>query len=372
MYSYNRRPGSPERIVRRFLASQVKILVDVLGTLEARKRFPSYDQGVIATFESGLHLYRIFDGAELARILKTGKITGGTYSVKAERAHGASWGENITAVIEWGNTIRDKRLGGDLFLAKLDATGKKFYHLDPGIGPIDPSVRTQDAMMDRAKISTGLGASIMDVDLHDVDLFVVHPNHRIEPLSIDEAKAYVEKRPKKDVDLQQVHGQLFQGTIFGVDVRVLQDKGTWKVVTNDDRIIASGSPSKEDAIELAQMAIHMRPERPIPMTHDILEQKRRYQKHFEPDEDPEKVRGNYALKPKDRVKVTKGSNALGIKSGIQAVVADVYQRKGERTVLVKLMIGSHPVTLYATHPNRLGDEEVALMNSKGDRILIRR
>lgn len=362
-----------ERVARRFFASTIKILVDVPATVAVRERFSAHPEAVIATFATSITLYRIFDDAELIRILSSGKITGGTYSVKAERAHGASWGENITAVIEWGNALRNKRLGGDLFLAKLGAGGFRFFHLDPEIGPIDPNgPNEQPAAMDRARISTALGASVMDVGLHDVGLFVVHPNHQLTAISVEEAKEYVAQRPKKDVDLREIHHQLLQGTILGVDVRVWFDKGKWGVYTNEDRQFVFGANTKEDAIELAKMGIHMRPANPMRMDAVLLEHKRRYEKHFEQDEDPDKIRGAHALKPRDKVRVTKGSNNLGIKSHSQGIVADVFQLKGESRVMVKILFDDRPVTLYAIHSNRLADPEIPLMNSRGDRILIQR
>lgn len=99
---------------------------------------------------------------------------------------------------------------------------------------------------------------------------------------------------------------------------------------------------------------------------------------------PEVIRDpSWGLKPKDKVIVTKGSRGLGVGTRASARVLDVWQRKGEREVMVKLFFpfprkfsdgrwSRDDLTLYATHPNRLGDAEVALMNSRGDRILIRK
>lgn len=359
------------RIVRRFLASHIKVIVDVPETLDARRKFPAHPEAVIASFASPITLYRIFDGEEMVRILSTGKITGGTYSVKAERSHGASWGSDMESVIRWGNNLRGKRLGDDLFLARLHASGKKFFHLDPEIRDIDPNgPSTQTMGMDANRINLSLGASVMDVSLGDVDLSLVHPDGRVEPLSANDAKSYVNKRVTKDVDLRKVHDKFYQGSIFGVDVRIYAEGDFWKVFLNDDRQIVSGAKTKDDAIELAQMSIKIRPDKPVPMDGSILEQKRRYEKHFDVGDDPNKVRGNYALKPKDRVTVIKGSSKIGIKTYSKLIVADVYQVKGERAVTVKVLDGSRPIVLYATHPNRLGDKEIALLDSRGSRILV--
>jgi hypothetical protein len=182
-----------KRVAARHLqASQVRILVDVPATLAAREKFKAHPEAVIATFDSSLTLYRIFDGEELARILSSGKITGGNYAVKAERAHGASWGEDISAVIRWGNQIRGARLGKKLYLARLDATGFRFFHLDPEIPDIDPNGPSeQPATMNRARINVGLGASIIDVGLDDVDLYTVREDGQISKLTTAEAKAQV-------------------------------------------------------------------------------------------------------------------------------------------------------------------------------------
>jgi len=419
------------RVLRRYLrASSARILIDRDATNKARQS--AFKECIVAEFDSSFPLYRIFDGEELSRVLRSGKFTGGTYAVKAERAHGASWGASITEVISVGNNqLRGKRYGDDLFLAKLDPIGMTFFHLDPNV-PFDPDgPPIQEASMQTSVCNFQLGASVL-ASLHDVDLFVVHSNHQMEPLSLDEAKAYAAKRPAKDVDLRPVHGGLLQGSILGVDVRVIQDHGQWSVVLNDDRILVSGAqtkdeaiqlaeqsiranpqnpktvdptavtvlgvdlsvskngtrwivvtqdnrtivsdaPTKEDAIELAKLSILTSPSRPIPMPFAVLQDKRKYDKHFEPDADPKKVRGQFGLKPRDHVEVTKGAPALKINARERGVVADVWQEQGDRAVHVKLLFGKRPFTFYATHPNRLQDDEIALLHSMaGRRILVRK
>ena len=367
------------RIVARYLTAsgQVKILVDVPETLRARDKYAGFTECVIATFGGPITLFRIFDDAELARILASGKITGGTYAVKAERAYGASWGADKGTVIQGGNRLRGGRLGADLFLARFEASGRKFFHLGPEIDPIDPNgLHEQVRMMNVSRINWGLGASVPDVSVGDVDLFTVQVDGQIQKISPSEAKDLVDKRPTKDVDLRAVHGELLQGSIFGVDVRIYpktNSVGTfWGVYLNDDRQIVSGALTKEDAVELAQISIKMRPEKPVPMDGEILARRRQYERHFKVDEDPKKIRGSYALKPKDRLMVDKGSSKLGIKAHSTLTVADVFQLKGERDVWVKLLHDRTPIVLYATHPNRLTDDPIALLDSMGSRILVRR
>ena len=364
------------RVLSRFQsrkAHAVRVVIDRDATLKAREHFPSMGDQIVGTFEGSAKLFRVFDGEELSRVLQSGLISGGTYSAKAERSHGASWGENMHALIEWGNRLRGKRYGDDIFLAEVDIGGRTFHHLDPKV-PFDPSgPAKQSVSMDLSICSAGLGCS-MKVPLSDATLFVVGTDGHVKPITPTQAKEYVTGRPAKDVDLREVNPQLLQGHILGLDVRVWLDKGSWKVITNDDRVIASDAPTKEDAIELAQMAIRMRPGKPVPMSFAILEQQRRYKKHFEPDDDPNKTRGVFALKPRDKVEVTKGSRALGVPAYAKGIVADVYQQAGEREIRVKILFdrSPKPLVLYATHANRLGDDEIALMNGGGDRILIRK
>jgi hypothetical protein len=177
----------PTRIARRVAArfvqaAAVRILVDVPATLATRKRYSAFPGIVIATFDQSFPLYRVFDGEELKRILTTGKITGGQYAVKPEREHGASWGYNITDVINGGNRLRGKRLGKDIYLAKLDAFDKRFAHLDPEI-QFDPEGPTeQEAVMQKDRCYWGLGCSVIDVALDDVDIFEVAESGQLTAL----------------------------------------------------------------------------------------------------------------------------------------------------------------------------------------------
>ena len=155
-----------------------------------------------------------------------------------------------------------------------------------------------------------------------------------------------------------------------MDFRVWKNGEFWGAYLNDDKQIASGARSKEDAIELAEMSVRFRPSNPVPMDVGVLDQKRRYEKHFEQDEDPLKLRGSFALKPKDKLKVTKGSNLIGIPARATAIVADVYQIKGEREVRVKLLVNGKTIALYATHANRLAEDEIPLLSIRGTKVFV--
>jgi len=359
------------RVASRF-AGRIPILVDVASTIEVRRKHPSHPEAVSATFTGPVILYRIFDGEELSRALKAGKITGGTYAVKAEREVGASWGTNLSEIVRWGNSQRGKRLGEDLFVARLNAARKRFLHLNPEIDPIDPTgAAEQIRSMDASRINLGLGASVADVSIQNVGLFKVQLDGRVDAISPMEAQSYVGLRSKLEVDLRAVNSQLYQGSILGVDVRIWDKGGRWGAYLNDDRQIATNAATKDDAIELAKMAIRMNPSRPVQMDGAILAQRRKYDQNFVADEDPKKVRGNFKVRPRDRVEVVKGAPGVGIKAREKLTVADVYQLQGEREVRVKLLAGNRPVLLYAIHPNRLMDPEIPLLDSRGHRVLVR-
>lgn len=358
-------------VARHVTANAVRILIDRDATTKARQS--AFQDCVVGEFDSSFSLYRVLDGEELVRVLRSGKFSGGIFSVPAERAFGASWGSNISEVIQIGNEqLRGKRYGDDLFLAKLDAIGHRFFHLDPKaiFDPNGPAV--QEATIDSRVFNFQLGAALT-AELHDVDLFVVHPSHQIQAITIADAKEYVSKRPVKDVDLRAVHGTLFAGTIFGVDVRVHQDGKFWVVLLNDGKKIVADAPTKDDAIETAKIGIKMRPSNPVPTSFQLLQQKRRQEKHFELDDDPDKVRGSFALKPHDSLVVTKGSPELGIGARAILTVADVWQRKDDRrSVAVKFVVKGRRVTLWANHSNRLHDDEFKLSDSAGRNIVVRK
>lgn len=294
------------RVARRFIAGRVPITIDTAETLSARKRFPLFTGIVVGTFEGSLALYRAFDGPELKRILRTGKITGGKYSAAPERAYGASWGHNITEVIRGLNSERGRRLGADLYLAKIDGLDQRFAHLSPEVEFDPEGPPFQKASLDASVCNVGLGCSVF-VEVHDVDAFyLVRPDHQIEPLKLPELKARVEH-----IELEE------------------------------------DEPVKKQ---------------------------------------PERVRGTYPVKPRDKFKVDKGSTKLGINANNSGTVVDVYQydtwlEEGDRRVWVALAF-TWPLkngdrsrrTLYATHTNRLQDFDAAglKLHGTGGHIVIRR
>lgn len=178
------------RVAQRFMvAGMVRVVVDVPATLAARKKYPMFTTMVVARFDQPFALYRAFDGRELKHILSTGRITGGTYSVKAERDHGASWGHNISEIIPWANRQRGNRLGEDLYLAKLDGFDQAFMHLDPEFA-IDPNgPEEQPAMMRGDRCNTGLGCSVINVMADDCEFYEIRPDNQIERRSLAELRS---------------------------------------------------------------------------------------------------------------------------------------------------------------------------------------
>lgn len=178
------------QVARRFIAGRVPITIDTEETLAARKKFPAFNEIIVGTFDGSFALYRAFDGPELKRILHSGKITGGKYSVPAERAYGASWGHNITEVIQGLNRERGRRLGADLYLAKIDGLDHRFAHLSPEVDFDPTGPKLQKTTMAAQACRTGLGCSVF-VDVSDVDAFyVIHENGQMEPLKLSELEAH--------------------------------------------------------------------------------------------------------------------------------------------------------------------------------------
>lgn len=201
-------------------SSQINVLINVPKTLQIREKFEC-PRAIIASFNDNINLFRVFDENELERILKTNKITGGVFSIPSERAHGASWTSNITDAINFGNNNRNNRLSNNIFLAILrNSIDKTFFHLDPKLqDDIDPNgPNEQLKQIDKSVIGIGLGASVQNVSLDEIELYSVSANNQISELSIDDAKQIVSKE-KQDINLRSM-GNALSGSIYGVDVSI--------------------------------------------------------------------------------------------------------------------------------------------------------
>lgn len=345
--------------------------VDLDATKKARKDFPAHPEGVVARFLSPVWLYRILDEEELVRIVRTGYVTGGTYSVRAERSFGASWGTDLAQILQWGRGQRGGRLGDRLYLARLEGRGRVFYHLDLGlpepIGEIPDQIR-----INPDRIGIALGASIPQVQLAQVDLYRVPPQGPIQPVSAPEIRQIVQDRPVQGVELRPINPHLYQGQILGVDVRVVWKNNYWSVWVSDTKRIVTDAKSVGDATQLAQMAIRLRPSNPVPVHADLLEQVRKRERQFETEDHPDRIRGEFPIRPRMTLRVQKGSVRMGIRAGETLTVADLFRQRGEREVRIKILQGGKPHWLYVTHPNRLGENPIALLDHSGARVLVER
>lgn len=191
-----------------FPSSGVRVVIDVPATLKARTKYAMFPDLVVARFDQAAAMYRIFDEDELRHIVATGRITGGSYAIKAERDHGASWGSDISQVIRWGNGQRGGRLGSKLFLAKLDAFDYAFAHLDPGITFDPDGPDEQVASFDVGKCTTGLGCSMMNVSADDVDVYRVDPNGRIERTTWGELRSELRAEPEPAAESSSRNGKI--------------------------------------------------------------------------------------------------------------------------------------------------------------------
>lgn len=242
-----------EKVARRVLAREVRILVDRDATLALRA---PHRECVVGTFDVSFGLYRILDGEELRRIVKTGRITGGTYSVPLERKYGASWGTDVSEVIAWGNGQRGRRLGEDLFLAKIDALDKQFFHLHGESISVDPEgPEQQPATFPLDRCNTGLGCSVIAAT-DEATFYSVNTAGQMTLMAQADVQAYLAQKPEAPIELRRVSPVYYSGSIHGVDVQVFQwqerdaYRDTWQVtLRDDDDVILRGAPSFDAAVK---------------------------------------------------------------------------------------------------------------------------
>ena len=161
---------SVSRVAHRFQDRIASVKVEVIpkATEKARAQF---GQGIaIGRFKSPIPLFRVFDGEELRRILDTGEIKGGDYSVPGERAFGAQWAGDKNEIAKWGERQRGKRLGHELFMAEINGNGRVFAHLTGADGQMTPEAGT--VSLDPSFCYGGLGCSVQ-VGLNDVSKWYV-------------------------------------------------------------------------------------------------------------------------------------------------------------------------------------------------------
>jgi hypothetical protein len=158
-------------LLKKTSSVSVNVSVDVPASFAARSRYPLFNELIIGVFDQSVPLYRVMDGEEVRRILSSGKIVGGNYAVKAERDFGASWASDVSSVIDFGNRQRGGRLGQTLYVARIDGRGRRFAHLGPGLTLDQTGPEIQRFTLDISKCNPGLGCSVVDVSLGDVEAF---------------------------------------------------------------------------------------------------------------------------------------------------------------------------------------------------------
>jgi hypothetical protein len=129
--------------------------VEVLPEETAEARTQHGSKITVGRFLSDIPLYRVIDGEELRSILRSGKITGGSFSVPGERAYGAQWGADKEDVARWGEHWRVNRLGHELFMIEINGKGRVFGHIDPDFGSEDNTFSVSTDFC-----NTGLGCSV--------------------------------------------------------------------------------------------------------------------------------------------------------------------------------------------------------------------
>lgn len=230
------------RVAREFLAATVQVEVVEKATERARARF---GKGIaIGRFLSPIKLYRVFDGEELRRILDTGEIKGGDYSVSGERAYGAQRGSDKSQVAKWGEMQRGKRLGHELFMAEINGQGKVFSHLSGADGQMQPG---ETLSLDASFCSTGLGCS-MHMSMYDVDNWYVVENGRARKAPLSELEADV-----INVGLKPRDVDLFKGALLDGLPAKLRKALAWKVFKEDYRN-RELSP-REEALKMRDLGI---------------------------------------------------------------------------------------------------------------------
>ncbi len=229
----------------------LRITINRDATLQARQKYDG--RAIVATFDDPTTLYRVMDGEELVLAATlTGEIAGGMFAIPGERMHGASWASTPYDLVQWARGW--DRFGKDLFLARFDAQGYTFYHVQPKSVSVDPNgPPEQDALFDSEECSTGLGCSVR-VPVGSVSFAKVLPDGSLQPMSWPQVEAYAKKKPTKDVNLRPLGGDhVWGGTIFGTTVLVIQDQEDklWGVKTRDGKFFIMGAKTRAKAVKEA-------------------------------------------------------------------------------------------------------------------------
>ena len=153
--------------------------------LSLRKKYTLFKNIGVATFLTTTFLWRVVDENELNIILKTKKITGGNYSVPAEKEFGASFSGSRNDVVEWGIRIKSNgRYVGKLYIIGINAENKVFLNLNmvERLQEQGFEYKVGDLMVNSKLGDVGLGYSVRNVILDDVR-FIYEINEETKELT---------------------------------------------------------------------------------------------------------------------------------------------------------------------------------------------
>lgn len=157
-----------------------------------REKYKLFPKIGIATFLSSPILWRVIDQKEYDIIMKTGKVTGGEFSIKPEREMGASFTGSRSNAVAFGLAWKKaNRLKGQLYLIGINAEDKEFLNLNMeerfekqglkyGIGDFDIHSSLGD---------TSLGFSVRNVTLKDINyIYEINDSGDLKDITYDVIK----------------------------------------------------------------------------------------------------------------------------------------------------------------------------------------
>lgn len=142
-----------------------------------RQKHPPFQNIGVAKFISSVILWRCLDEKEFNNIRKTGKITGGNYSIPVEREFGASFSGSRQDVIDWGIKVkRNGRFVGQLYIIGIIGEDKEFLNLnmEERLEEQGKSYRVGSFYINTKLGNTGLGFSVRDVSFSTSDVLSVY------------------------------------------------------------------------------------------------------------------------------------------------------------------------------------------------------
>lgn len=150
-----------------------------------RNKYSLFKNIGIATFLTTTFLWRCVDENEYQLILKTGKITGGEWSVPVEKYFGASFTGSREDAIYFGIAWKKAgRLNGNLYIIGINAENKEFLNLNMVERLKNQGMDYQigDFVIDSKLGDKSLGFSVRNVTINDVR-FIYELNEETKQLT---------------------------------------------------------------------------------------------------------------------------------------------------------------------------------------------